>query len=181
MPITPNWHPWKVETKHTTVTHHDTTTLKLAPASVPITTPSEKPTPWVMPDVWHERATGMEWCDCGDHCPLTKRIITDSAEDLLDECPLPDRITHRQVIRIAMDVWNYVSVCRFFTLAIEEAAIRVNGAVADDYPMNVGLAIIKAFSNRWNGCPTEDCPGEWTPDDIDAGTHEGSQSREGER
>ena len=64
------------------------------------------------------------------------------------------------------------SVCRFFTLAIEEAAIRVWGEVADEYPLEVGLAIVKNFSDRWNGCPTEGCDGEWTPININDGLHE---------
>jgi len=84
----------------------------------------------------------------------------------------PVRLTHRQVTRIAMAVWGYVEICRFFTLAIEDAAICVHGCVEPDYPLETGLAIVKAFSNTWQGCPTEVCDGNWTPIDIEAGRHE---------
>ena len=135
-------------------------------ASSTIMTPTR-----VVPDVWKEPATGMEWCDCGCHHPLTRRIVKDAARDVIGE-DLPGQITHRQVIRVAMEVWRYASVCRFFTLAVEEAAVRVHGEVAAEYPMPVGLAIVKEFSNHWNGCPTKDCDTDWTAEDIEDGTHE---------
>ena len=126
----------------------------------------------VIPDVWNEPATGLEWCDCGCHHPLTRQIVEEAAEDVLGQ-DLPDRITHRQVIRVAMQVWAYASVCRFFTLAIEDAAVRVHGEVSADYPLEVGLSIAKDFSNRWNGCPTKDCDTGWTAEDIEDGRYEG--------
>ena len=118
-----------------------------------------------LPEIWREKATGLEWCDCGCHHPLTKTIVTEFARDVLG-LHLPKWVTHRQVILIAMQVWNYISVCRFFTMAIEDAAVRVNGCVAPVYSLEIGLAIVKAFSDRWNGCPTENCDDEWTADDI---------------
>jgi hypothetical protein len=119
----------------------------------------------VVPDVWNEPATGLEWCDCGKHHPLTRSHILGVAWDLFGD-DLPERITHREVIRITMDVWNYASVCRFFTMAMEDSARRVHGEVAADYPLETGLAIVKDFSNHWNGCPTKDCDGGFTPEDV---------------
>ncbi len=69
----------------------------------------------------------------------------------------PDRLTHPQVVAIARTFFHYTWVCRFFTMQVEDAAERVNGACADDYPLPVGLAIVKDFCNRWNGCPEEAC------------------------
>jgi len=109
-----------------------------------------------MPDVWHETPTGMEWCDCGCHCPLTKAIVREFARDVLGE-HLPARITHGQVVLVAMQLWQVLRACRFFTMAVEDAAVHVNGTVAPDYPLDIGLAVVKAFSNRWNGCPEEAC------------------------
>jgi hypothetical protein len=48
---------------------------------------------------------------------------------------LPDRITHRQIIRIAMEGCGYASLCRFSTFAIEEAAAYIPGEVAMSYPL----------------------------------------------
>jgi len=121
--------------------------------------------PTAIPDVWHERAIGLEWCDCGDHCPLTKAVITTSAKNVLGG--LPEHITHQQVVAIAQDVWAYESICRFFTMAIEQAAIRICGQTQPDYPLETGLAIVKAFSNRWNGCPEEGCAAHPPDHDID--------------
>jgi hypothetical protein len=115
-------------------------------------------------DVWAEPSTGLEWCDCGCHHPLTKTIVREFARDLFG-LDLPAQVTHYQVIRICMILWKVIRPCRFFTLSVEDAAIRVNGSIAATYPLNTGLAIVKAFSNHWNGCPTEDCPDD-DPDDA---------------
>lgn len=48
-------------------------------------------------------------------------------------------------------------MCRFFTLRVEDAARAVAGEVAAEYPLGIGLAIVKAFSYRWQGCPEEGC------------------------
>lgn len=72
---------------------------------------------------------------------------------------LPDRLTHAQVVDIAAEVWQVESLCRFFTLGLEDAARDVAGTVAVDYPVRVALAIVKVFSNRWNGCPEKGCAG----------------------
>jgi len=151
------------------------------PSTTTVTTPVVAPTTpqppaWVIPDVWHEEATGLEWCDCGDHCPLTRRFIATIADNVCGQAS-PERITHPQVIAIAKNVWAYESVCRFFTMAIEDAAVRVNGTVAKDYPREVGLEIVKAFSNRWNGCPEEGCEAYWPgPDAPAAGSEDPTES-----
>ena len=109
-----------------------------------------------MPDVWAEESTGLDWCDCGCHSPLTRIVVREFARDVLGP-HLPERVTHQQVVRIAMALWRHPCSCRFFAAAIDDAAVRVNGRVALDYPFAVGLAIVKAFSNRWHGCPAEGC------------------------
>jgi len=82
-----------------------------------------------IPDVWDEPSTEMEWCDCGCHCPLTKTVVREFARDVLG-LRLPARVIRRQVIEICMVLWHYEKVCRFFTLSVEDAAVRVNGKVA---------------------------------------------------
>jgi hypothetical protein len=124
MPIPPNWHPWKAEPERT------------------------------FPEVWAGPSTGLEWCDCGCHDPLTYGIVREFARDLYGLI-LPDRMTHTEVVLVAMLVWNYTDICRVFLLAVDAAAIRVNGTLTTDYPLGTGLAIVKAFSDRWNGCDEE--------------------------
>jgi hypothetical protein len=69
----------------------------------------------------------------------------------------PERITHAQVTKIAQRLCGYYWICRFFTLQVEEAAVHVNGECEDDYALAVGLAIVKRFCSKWNGCPEEAC------------------------
>ncbi|WP_159601163.1 hypothetical protein [Agromyces humi] len=63
------------------------------------------------------------------------------------------------MVKIAQRLCDYGWVCRFFTLQVEDAAVRVNGECADDYSLPVGIAIVKDFCDRWNGCPEEACRG----------------------
>lgn len=114
-----------------------------------------------VPDVWDEPATGTEWCDCGDHHDLDADRIRQMTATLYGH--LPDHITHRGIIAVAAHVWSYVLVCEFFTGRIRDAAIDVNGSVEAQYPLDVGMSIVKRFSNRWNGCPMEDCAGDIVP------------------
>ena len=125
----------------------------------------------VIPDVWNEPAVGSQWCDCECDHDLTLDVVKDSACDALGE-DLPEWISHSQVILVAMEVWSYFEICRFFILAVEEAACRVWGEVCVEYRLDVGLAIVKDFSNHWNGCPAENCDGEWLAEDIEEGCHE---------
>lgn len=69
----------------------------------------------------------------------------------------PERITHKQVVKVAQRLIGYGWICRFFTLQVEDSATKVNGECADDYELSVGLAIVKHFVDRWNGCPEEAC------------------------
>lgn len=51
--------------------------------------------------------------------------MTWTARDLLGG--LPDRLTHAPVVAVAAEGWQLESVCRFFTLRVEDAAVEVNG------------------------------------------------------
>lgn len=106
-----------------------------------------------LPDVWAEPSRGIPWCDCGDDDPLTEPMVEWFAWSLYGD--LPDRLTHAQVVAIAAEVWQVESLCRFFTLGVEDAACDLAGSVAVDYPIRVALAIVKAFSDAWNGCPED--------------------------
>jgi len=130
----------------------------------------------IMPKVWAEPETGSRWCDCGKHCQLTKPVVREFARDLYG-LHLPERIAHEDVILICMNVWHYARICPFFTMSVADAAVYVNGSIEDDYPVNVALAIVKAFSNKWNGCPVENCRGDWTADNITNGDTADSEGR----
>lgn len=125
----------------------------MTPATPPAVAP---PTPVrSLPDVWAAPSRGIPWCDCGDDDPLTESMVRWFAESL--SVDLPDRLTHAQVLVIAAEVWQLENVCRFFTLGVEVAAREVYGQTCAAYPTPVGLAIVKAFSDAWNGCPERAC------------------------
>lgn len=113
--------------------------------------------PWetaAIPDVWTMPSRGMEWCDCGQHHELDRDIVLRFARDLVDD---PAWMTHDEVIDTAMDLWKYVSVCRFFLLAIGRSASAVNGGPAPRYGFERGMEIVAYFSKTWQGCPEEIC------------------------
>lgn len=129
---------------------------------IPAVAPAVAPTMPVrsIPDVWAAPSRGMPWCDCGEEPePLTESTVHWFAQSLYGD--LPERLTHAQVVDIAAEVWQMEDVCRFFTLGVEDAARGAAGAVAVavDYPARVALAIVKVFSDRWNGCPEKACVG----------------------
>lgn len=75
----------------------------------------------LVPEVWTMPSRGIEWCDCGRNHVLDRGIVLGFAQDLVED---PDWMTHDEVIDTAMDLWNYVSVCEFFLLAIRRSARR---------------------------------------------------------
>lgn len=108
-----------------------------------------------LPDVWEAPATGLPWCDCGDDHSLTEDFVTNLAGELFDG--IPERLTHEQVVAITCDVWLVENPCRFRFMQVEDAAEDVNGTVAEDYTFRVGFAVVKRFSDKWNGCPQDAC------------------------
>ena len=108
----------------------------------------------VVPDVWRMPSRGIEWCDCGKHHELDRDIVLGFARDLVED---PEWMTHDEVIDTAMDLWNYLSVCEFFLLAIRRSAHAVNGDAAWRYPFERGLEIVAYFSKTWQGCPEQIC------------------------
>lgn len=58
-----------------------------------------------------------------------------------------------------METWNYIEVCRFFHLQLNDAAKHVNGGTAAQYPYYDGIDIVGYFSKTWQGCPEEVCAG----------------------
>lgn len=125
----------------------------------------EVPTVVPQPDVWSEPEEGTPWCDCGDEHSLDRDVLAAMFEQAYG--PVGERITHLRVIELAAYAWRYVSVCAFFTGRVADAATEVNGAVAEDYPFEIGLAIVKRFSDTWHGCPDEGCQGDFVPSWVD--------------
>lgn len=107
-----------------------------------------------MPDVWDMPDQGIEWCECGDSHPLGRDTVEAFARDVVGDS---EWITHKEVEFITMDLWAYESVCRFFLMQVEEASVKVHGAVAEKYPFETGIEIVGYFSKTWNGCPDEIC------------------------
>lgn len=119
-----------------------------------------KPSIWDMPD------SGLQWCDCGGDHQLQRDDISDIASHLSIEEDAT--ITHQQLVILTMELWNYVEVCRFFHLRLNDAAQHIHGTIAELYPYEDGMDIVGYFSKTWQGCPEEVCAGgfdaESTPD-----------------
>ncbi|GAB3847819.1 hypothetical protein [Nesterenkonia populi] len=117
--------------------------------------PQTRPEPELpsIPEIWEAPSQGTQWCDCGKDHPLTRDAVLRAASFLRGQ--QPEHLTHSQVCRITMELWNYVEVCPFFHMAVDDAACRCHGEKAERYPFETGLAIVKRFSDRWNGCPEE--------------------------
>lgn len=132
-----------------------TITKPKGPASpAPAASPEVKPKPDTIsiPEVWEAEPQGTQWCDCGKDHPLGREDVLRAAWFLKGQ---PEFLTHGEVARMVMELWNYVEVCPFFHLAVDDAACRCHGEKAERYPFETGLAIVKNFSDNWNGCPEE--------------------------
>ena len=108
----------------------------------------------LVPDVWQLPSRGIEWCDCGQHHVLNRKIVLGFAQEVVED---REWMTHDEVVDTAMDLWNYVSVCEFFLMAIRRSASTVNGGPAQKYRFERGLEIVAYFSKTWQGCPEEVC------------------------
>lgn len=96
------------------------------------------------PNVWEMPATGIEWCDCGEHHEVTRELILESIiSTLVDD---PEFLTHPQICEVIMELWNYVDVCKFFHDHVNLSAETVNGRVQDRYPFKTGVEIIAYFT-----------------------------------
>jgi hypothetical protein len=116
--------------------------------------PGTAAAPAVDPDVWDMPSHGIEWCDCGQHHVLDRDTVLHMANGVVQD---PEWLTHEEVIETAMDLWNYIAVCKFFLMAIRASAIAVSGRQSPKYPFERGLEIVAHFSKTWQGCPEEIC------------------------
>lgn len=123
--------------------------------------PTEPVAPQPVPDPFAQPSTGTPWCDCGAGHQLTRSRLYSVIAELYGQ--VPDRIRHIEIIDIAAYLWQYVSVCEFFTGCVADAATQINGEVAADYPLDIGCAILRQFCNHWSGCPDEGCDGHYIP------------------
>jgi hypothetical protein len=132
------------------VTTQDNTTTTDNPVTIP-------PRTVETPQVWEMPTTGVEWCVCGDesHVVSRDRVLLWAAEVVKGW----EWMTHDEVIMIAMDMWNYESVCEFFLMKVRDCAVAVHGEVAQKYPFETGLEIIGYFMKTWHGCPELACEG----------------------
>ncbi|GAA1298342.1 hypothetical protein [Brachybacterium alimentarium] len=105
-------------------------------------------------DIWEQESEGLEWCDCG-HRPLTVEPLMAIAEEVIT-VPVPQHLRHDDVAAILKELWGLRTVCHYFRMALETAALRVNVTVDASYELPVALAIAKDFSDRWDGCPDEE-------------------------
>ena len=105
-------------------------------------------------DVWEQESEGLEWSGCG-HRPLTVELLMATAEEVV-EVPVPQHLRHSDVAAILKELWGLRTVCHYFQMALETAALRVNETFADAYELDIALAIAKDFSDRWDGCPDEE-------------------------
>lgn len=105
-------------------------------------------------DIWEQESEGLEWSDCG-HRPLTVELLMAITEEVV-AVPVPHHLRHSEVAGILTELWGLRTVCHYFRMALETAALRVNVSVDARYELPVALAIAKDFSDRWDGCPDEE-------------------------
>lgn len=105
-------------------------------------------------EVWEQESEGLEWSGCG-HRPLTVELLMAIAEEVV-AVPVPQHVRHSDLTAILKALWGLRTVCHYFRMALETAALRVNETVAGEYELDVALAIVKDFSDRWDGCPDEE-------------------------
>lgn len=105
-------------------------------------------------NVWERESEGLEWSDCG-HRPLTVELLMAIVEEVV-AVPVPHHLRHSDVAAILKELWGLRTVCHYFRMALETAALRVNVTVDANYELPVALAIAKDFSDRWDGCPDEE-------------------------
>jgi len=106
-------------------------------------------------DVWSMPNRGLAWCDCGDDHELTEDFVFKTLIEIGLE---PSRmLTHEELTELTAAVWMHDEVCRFFELAVNEAAKAIHGGVDEIYPLRHTLEIVGYFSKTWQGCPEEDC------------------------
>lgn len=109
-------------------------------------------------DVWTMPSSGLSWCDCGQEHELTANFVY---QTILEAGFEPDRpLSHEQLAAVIADVWDYCEVCRFFYLAVEQAARRIHGKVDESYPLSHSVDIVGYFSKTWQGCPDAACQAE---------------------
>lgn len=105
-------------------------------------------------EVWQQESAGLEWSDCG-HRPLTVELLMALSEEII-AVPVPQHLQHGDIAAILKELWGLSSVCHYFRMALDTAALRVNDTVDDTYEIEIALAIAKDFSDRWDGCPDEE-------------------------
>lgn len=66
---------------------------------------------------------------------------------------MPHHLRRSEVAGILKELWGLRTVCHYFRMALEAAALRVNVTFADDYELDIALAIANDFSDRWDDCP----------------------------
>lgn len=106
------------------------------------------------PDAWSIPGTGQEWCNCGEDHVLTRE---DVHQRYVDAGAANGRVPHPVVVQVTEALWGYTKVCRFFDLALEDAARAVVGRVQVDYEEAEAVDITGTFSKTWQGCPEEAC------------------------
>ncbi|WP_426733550.1 hypothetical protein [Glutamicibacter sp. 2E12] len=109
-------------------------------------------------DVWSMPSQGLAWYDCGKGHELTEEIVLQAmaAAGFGPGRPL----AHGQLAELIADLWHYSQVCRFFHLAVEQAAMRIHGKVDEIYPWEHSTDIVGYFSKTWQGCPDAACQSE---------------------
>lgn len=105
-------------------------------------------------DIWEQESEGLEWSDCG-HRPLTVELLMAIAEEVV-AVPVPHHLRHSDLAAILKELWGLRTVCHYFRMALETAALRVNVTVDASYELPAALAIAKDFSDHWDGCPDEE-------------------------
>lgn len=71
---------------------------------------------------------------------------------------MPQHLRQSDVTNILNELWGLRTVCHYFRMALETAALRVNVTVDASYELPVALAIAKGFSDRGTAARTRNAP-----------------------
>lgn len=64
---------------------------------------------------------------------------------------VPKQMRNQEISLVVMKLWNFPTITPPIAEALMRSVKAVNGLMADEYPLNTAMAVIKHFSQTWDG------------------------------
>lgn len=104
--------------------------------------------------VWSAPTVGTPWCNCGrdpitnePKHQVTQPVVVKNVVEELGE--LPETMTNQQISSVTCRLWGLDAIKETEAVALMNSVGAVNGGVADEYPLDVALAVIGHFSRTY--------------------------------